>query len=547
VQGMRSFPPRPWTLFVTGNFWMPDVEDSYFGTSGRYPLYRFFYNGGFTDFLFYDATDGYAEFYLKEPSQTTPLDPLAGYVSPRSAQPGETVSFYVSSQVGLYTIEVYRQGAGLIPMFTVPIAANAARPYGISRTAYRDGAQWPEVARLTIPQQWPSGLYVARVQAGGSPARQGTVIQPSTSRTTRMAEPSSARPVVAGGAGGQTAPGWDGSIDIPFVVRSAAPGSQARILLGVADTTYEAYNYWGGRSLYGHGCNGVTVEGKPTVNHMWVDNDFMQPRAFRVSFDRPFQSVVGYKRLQTFEVPLIQWMERHGFRADVCAVSDLHKLDDLLQNYRLFVSVGHDEYWSKEMRDNVENFVANGGNAAFFSGNICWWRVRFEDDGSKMVCYKNKDFDSETILWRDQNRSSAPMTGVSGDNLWPNFPPMQPAPGQFFTVQDDGHWAFSDTGLGKGDNFGWYWFSDGTFGSVVGPETDLTVSDSPNGTQKLAIAYQFDPGTGRWPENGTMVTFQKDSGTVFTAATINWALGLSQDGGWWIIDQITWNVLNQLG
>src|SRR5262249_11390391 len=290
------------------------------------------------------------------------------------------------------------------------------RPYGISRTAYRDGARWPEIAQLTIPRQWPSGLYLARVQAGGFPypGGPGTVIEPAASRATQMARPSSAGPMIAGGASGRQGPRWESPIiDIPFVVRSAAPGSQASILIAVADTTYEAYNYWGGRSLYGHACSGVTVDGKPTLNHVWVDNDFMLPRAFRVSFKRPFQSVVGYKRLQTFEVPLIQWMERHGFRADVCAVSDLHKFDDLLQNYQLLVSVGHDEYWSKEMRDNVENFVTNGWNAAFFSGNICWWRVKFEDDGNTMVCYKYKNFDPETIEWGDQGRSSASMTGVS--------------------------------------------------------------------------------------------------------------------------------------
>jgi len=101
--------------------------------------------------------------------------------------------------------------------------------------------------------------------------------------------------------------------------------------------------------------------------------------------------------------------------------------------------------------------------------------------------------------------------------------------------------------LGKetGDIFGFYWFSDGTFGSVVGPETDTIVKDSPD-PKKLAIASQFNPDNGQWSESATMVTFQKGSGTVFTAATINWALGLSQDGGWGVIDQITWNVLNQL-
>ena len=37
--------------------------------------------------------------------------------------------------------------------------------------------------------------------------------------------------------------------------------------------------------------------------------------------------------------------------------------------YSLYLSVGHDEYWSAGMRDTVEGFVARGGNAAFLSGN----------------------------------------------------------------------------------------------------------------------------------------------------------------------------------
>src|SRR5207248_3969390 len=105
---------------------------------------------------------------------------------------------------------------------------------------------------------------------------------------------------------------------------------------------------------------------------------------------------------------------------------------DFLGRYRLLLSVGHDEYWSKEMRDAVEGFTASGGNVAFFSGNVCWWQVRFENDDRTMVCYKYAGPDDPshcnindpetatdpsrvTVNWRSPpvNRPENAMTGVS--------------------------------------------------------------------------------------------------------------------------------------
>ena len=68
--------------------------------------------------------------------------------------------------------------------------------------------------------------------------------------------------------------------------------------------------------------------------------------------------------------------------------SDLEFHPEVLESYRLVLSVGHDEYWSSPMRDHLESFIANGGNVAFFSGNTCWWQVRSEDDDRAIICYK---------------------------------------------------------------------------------------------------------------------------------------------------------------
>jgi hypothetical protein len=536
-------PIRPWSLLAPGNFWMVDQNDEYFGTNGTYPQYRTLYNGGCTDLLFYDNEEGTIQFYLKETAQTTPQEKLCGYASARSVLPGETIQFHISSQVGAYRIDVYRQGVNLVYMASVPLNLGPARAYGISRSAFEEGAQWPAAASLTIPATWPSGLYLARLQAGGPPIFPG----PGEVEAQMM---SARSPAVSATAAATSTPVTRFfpdlvTYDIPFVVRPTSPGSQARILLAAADTTYEAYNYWGGRSLYGHGCSGLDSSGNPgAIAHIWsAPYGLLQPRALEVSFLRPFASAVGVLRMQTFEIPMIQWLERNGFRVDVCAASDLHKFPELLSNYRLLVSVGHDEYWSEEMRDNVEAFLENGGNAAFLSGNTCWWAVRFTLDGNKMICCKDKVLDPDTVTWNDLHRSAMSMVGTDDYNVWPNVPPDPPNSMQYFVVEDESHWAFEGTGLSNDDTFGVYLRPDGTFVCVVGGETN---NNGQSGI--LATATFIDTSDNNRAYTGTMVSFQKGKGTVFNAASINWVTGLSQQAGLWnSADQITWNVFNRLG
>ena len=141
----------------------------------------------------------------------------------------------------------------------------------------------------------------------------------------------------------------DASCTLPFIVRAGAPGA-AGILLKLSDTTAQAYNAWGGFSFYS------------------------APPATTVSFDRPAD--VGLYEI--YQLPFLRWAEASGVTFDVCSSLDLHVNPRILDGYRLFVSLGHDEYWSLEMRDQVEAFIAAGGNAVFFSANTCYWQIRLE-------------------------------------------------------------------------------------------------------------------------------------------------------------------------
>jgi hypothetical protein len=246
-------------------------------------------------------------------------------------------------------------------------------------------------------------------------------------------------------------------------------------------------------------------------------------------------------------------------------MTDLHYENDLLQNYELFVNVGHSEYWSKEMRDNVEQFISSGGNAAFFAGNVCWWQVRMKDNGNTIVCYKRRDLDpvhdhrpppgnTTTVNWDTYpvNRSSTTLTGVkySGSDFVDTDPAHPP-----YTVMHgvSNHWIFANTGLSSTNEFGKdpVSFPPDPMGNyVVGPETDVQVGDSPSAFEPLARMKDNRPPLH--PSNKVIATMGafKRGGTVFTASTMNWTLGLTQPQGsavWGPIDQITLNVLRRLG
>jgi len=229
----------------------------------------------------------------------------------------------------------------------------------------------------------------------------------------------------------------------------------------------------------------------------------------------------------------------------------------MLENYRLLVSVGHDEYWSKETRDNVEAFVTTGGNVAFFSANVCWFQVRFDLNVSSQICYKDARFDPfnpsqgplVTVNWYDRPvcRAETSMTGVS------YFGPENQAP--LYQIRQPDHWVFEGLDLSSSTRFGQYQGADGVQ-TVVGYETDKyqpgssdpCAPRSPQGLGRLAEVPGLDP-LGNEDESKTTCTMgivQKGKGQVFTAGTINWSLGLSQDDGWSAIDQITRNVFDRL-
>ncbi len=330
-------------------------------------------------------------------------------------------------------------------------------------------------------------------------------------------------------------PGTPGQSRAFFVVRPAEPTAHADILVSVPFPTFQAYAWAGvpGASLY------------------WTE----QPdRGRRVSLRRPSSSGPGW------EVPLLAWLATSGFDVDYCSGFDLHDGAILLDAYRLLVSIGPDEYWTAEIRDTVERFLASGGNLAFLTGNTCWWQFRIEDDGRTFVCYRDASEDPltgvddarVTVEWSSApvNRPEDTLTGTSfrrGAGCWGDLEAMAQAT---WTAQFADHWVFEGTGLADGDAFG-----TGTLGYETDAADVIEEGGVPRVTGRDGTPPTFvvlaTADLAHWRQFGqggaaTMgVLRAPGGGTVFNAATTGWGsgLGLSPDP---VVDRITRNVLSRL-
>lgn len=374
--------------------------------------------------------------------------------------------------------------------------------------ASSDGCAWPETYRFEIPGHWKSGYYQVVLSTAGEVPATSTLF---------------------------------------FIVRSSNPGKNTKILIQLATNTYNAYTNWGGHSLYSY-----------------HDRDGLQ--GHRVSFDRPIRS-----QFSNWELPFVAWAESNGYVLDYAVNSDLEFHPEILDEYQLVISVGHDEYWSSPMRDHLENFITSGGNVAFFSGNTCCWQVRSENKGRALTCWKQTfqfdpyfrttDHKLLSTLWSHHlvDRPENTLTGVGF--LWGGY---HKSHDQFmdglgaFKVHRPDHWLFKNTNLERGEFFG----GENT---IVGYECDgceiewkdgLPFPTHRDGTPEsftilATCPAKWAPGDSYWYDRfpkdriGSAVfgTYTR-GGTVVTTGTTDWAHGLMGNDP--KVIQITKNVLDQL-
>src|SRR5262249_31659401 len=144
----------------------------------------------------------------------------------------------------------------------------------------------------------------------------------------------------------------NGASHIFFVVRDDS--STSNLIFQTSDTTWQAYNNWGGNSLYS------STTGGPGTS---------PARAYKVSYNRPFNTRVvdnGQDFVWNAEYPMIRWLEANGYDVSYMSGADTDRAGNLITNHRAWLSVGHDEYWSAGQRANVEAARAAGINLGFF-------------------------------------------------------------------------------------------------------------------------------------------------------------------------------------
>ncbi len=312
---------------------------------------------------------------------------IQGFATDISYNFGETAEFKIDTVSTDYRIDIYRtgyyggDGARLIETIRPSVPLPQTQPPCAIDWSVRlyDCGTWAVSASWRIPEDAVSGVYVARlVREDGEDTWRA-----DNSRAGGEAPEAAPHAYGALGYGELRNPIEEPRAShIVFVVRDDA--SRSDVVMQTSDPSWTAYNQYGLGSTY----RGFTETGDSAGRPM---------RAHKASFNRPLMNRDFSSVNQFFdaEYPLARWLERNGYDVSYIAGVDTHRHGHLLQNHRLFISIGHDEYWSAGQRQNTEAARDAGVNLAFMSGNEVFWKTRYEEsiDGSQtphrtLVVYK---------------------------------------------------------------------------------------------------------------------------------------------------------------
>jgi hypothetical protein len=388
---------------------------------------------------------------------------IEGWADKVSAQPGDTVRLFVSTKDASYVVEAYRigyyggLGARQVWKSTSLPGSVQAKAQRESRTNMVD-TPWSPSLSVAITPAFPPGVYLFKL-VGSSGVQHYVPLTVRDDRSTAA-----------------------------FVVQNSV-------------TTWQAYNLWGGYSLY---------EGKTGTS----GSDF-EHRARVVSFDRPYSMGAGSGDFLGNEFPLVSLVESLGLDVTYWTDIDLHERgDQLLSHHRALLTLGHDEYWSTSMRANAEQARDRGLNIAFFGANAVFRHIRLQPSplgpDRHQVDYKqaredplygvnNKEVTSD---WR------APPLSQPESTLIGNFYECNPVKADL-VVADPAAWVYSGTGLNKGDRLK----------SLVGPEYDRFDSSGPKNAQIMAHSPVSCRGKFSYSD---MTYYTAPSGAGVWASGTNW-------------------------
>ena len=421
---------------------------------------------------------------------------IKGYWSATSAKAGDAITLFVSvNPAQTYKVDVYRLGwyggmGGRLRLHVDSLIGITQAPCEPDATTGMIDCAWIPSYVLTIPSDWTSGVYLG---------------------------------LLTNAAGFQN--------HVIFVVKDDRP---APFLYQQSINTDQAYNNYPndgrtGKSLY-------------TFNSFGANTISGETRAVKVSFDRPY---ANYGYAQVDEIEFIRWIERSGYDVTYSTDIDTHANGAAIQNHRALLSVGHDEYWSKEMRDAAEAARDAGVSLAFFGADPSEVQVRFEASAAGaanrvMVCYKDAAIDPvqgplTTTKWRNApvNRPEQTMVGIQVAS-------MSTAGNADYVVTNSSHWIYAGTGFKDGDRVP----------GIVGYEMDRVFDQYPGPQATSFTLLSHSPYTDYRgvAEYANSSIYQAPSGAwVFASGTMSWSYAL--DGFWHVIpdariQRTTANLLN---
>jgi hypothetical protein len=281
-------------------------------------------------------------------------------------------------------------------------------------------------------------------------------------------------------------------------------------------TTWQAYNRWGGYSLYYGNADGTLSFTHAPAGGTYAD------RSRVVSFDRPYDHdwASGAADFVGNELPVIYQAEQLGLDVTYWTDVDLHVQPQLLSNHKALISLGHDEYWSAPMRDGAVQSLAAGVNFAFLGANACYRQIRFEPSAvgpnRLQVCYKSAAEDPMTT-------QNAELVTVN----WPQPPVSRPeaeligstyqdvAADADMVVTDPSSWVLAGTGL----------TADQHLPALVQGEFDRYVPGA--GPDNLdVIAHSVVPNRGSNYSDVTWYTVAGGGG-VFATGNASWVGALA--------------------
>lgn len=433
-------------------------------------------------------------------------DTVAGFARSISYNAGETVQFCVTGDAT--TIDIYRcgwyGGDGFRQWGTVtntPTTQPAATTIPGSNGATTCTA-WTVTATWEIPETAVSGMYLAIIRSPG---------------------------------------GGDG-FWVTFVVRDDA--AEADIIYKTSDSTWgAAYNHYGGAG---------TLRGK-NVYGQGVSVGNINDRSLAVSYHRPV--ITRDDNPQTMwhacELPMIRWLERMGYRVKYISSVDLDRTPGILDTGKIFLSSGHDEYWSTSMRRNAESYRDRGaGHLIFSSGNEVFWKTRHDYNGDECIMWCAKDtMTGPSGYSRSAGDPLDPVTwtGTWKDTRWPSREPENLLTGTDFrlngindfdptiTAEYGAHPVWRNTSLAGGTPL--------TLSRVVGFEADSLMPARPETNVRALAAWSRQINGMRADDNGQnystngildwgIVAQGYDSGVVtigFGTCQWGWALDGTHD------------------